>query len=92
MNCQIHLVQLSPTLGNLEANLEMHLEAAQKAAGEGADCVLFSELSLTGYFLKDQTAEVALRLDDGPLTLLAELSKRVSIGAGFVERGEDGQL
>lgn len=92
MNCQIHLAQLSPTLGNLEANLGMHLEEAQKAADGGADCVLFSELSLTGYFLKDQTAEVALRLDEGPLARLAELSKKVSIGAGFVERGEDGQL
>jgi len=92
MNCQIHLTQLDPTLGNLGVNLEMHLTAAQEAAAEGADCVLFSELSLTGYFLKDQTAEVALRLDAPPLRELAELSKEVSIGAGFIERGDDGQL
>ncbi len=92
MNCQIHLVQLDPTLGNLEANLEMHIKEACSAADKGAECVLFSELSLTGYFLKDQTAEVALRLNDGLLSRLAELSTSISIGAGFIERGEDGQL
>ena len=73
MNCQIHLVQLDPTLGNLEANLEMHLVEARSAAEKGADCVLFSELSLTGYFLKDQTAEVAMKLDDERLAELAVL-------------------
>ena len=92
MDCQIHLAQLEPTLGNLDANLAMHAEAATRAASEGADCVLFSELSLTGYFLKDQTSEVALRRDEGPLEQIAELSREVSIAAGFVERGEDGQL
>ena len=88
----MHLAQLEPTLGNLDVNLAMHAEAAKNAASQGADCVLFGELSLTGYFLKDQTAEVALRRDEGPLERLAELSKEVSVAAGFVERGEDGQL
>jgi NAD+ synthase (glutamine-hydrolysing) len=92
MNCQVHLVQLDPTLGNLEANLEMHLEEARSAVGKGADCVLFSELSLTGYFLKDQTAEVALRLNDELFARLSDLSNSISIGAGFIERGDDGQL
>ena len=92
MDCRIHLAQLEPTLGNLDANLAMHAEAAKNAAKAGADCVLFSELSLTGYFLKDQTSEVALRRGEGPLERLAEISKDVSIAAGFVERGEDGQL
>jgi len=92
MNCRLHLAQLEPTLGNLDANLAMHAEAIENAASQGVDCVLFGELSLTGYFLKDQTAGVALRRGEGPLERLAELSRSVSIGAGFVERGEDGQL
>ena len=92
MDCQLHLAQLEPTLGNLDANLAMHVEAAERAAAEGADLLLFSELSLTGYFLKDQTPEVALKRGDGPLARIAELSKDVSIAAGFVERAADGQL
>jgi len=92
MDCQLHLAQLEPTLGNLDANLAMHVEAAERAAAEGADLLLFSELSLTGYFLKDQTPEVALKRGEGPLARIAELSKDVSIAAGFVERAADGQL
>ena len=52
MDCRMHLAQLEPTLGNLDVNLAMHAEAAKNAASQGADCVLFGELSLTGYFLK----------------------------------------
>ena len=89
MDCQFHLAQLEPTLGNLDANLAMHADAAERSAAAGADCVLFSELSLTGYFLKDQTSEVALRRGEGPLERIAELSKEISIAAGFVERGEE---
>ena len=59
---------------------------------DGVQLLIFPELSLTGYFLKDQTSDVALRRGEGPLERLAELSKEVSIAAGFVERGEDGQL
>ena len=92
MDCQLHLAQLEPTLGNLDANLAMHVEAAERAVEEGADLLLFSELSLTGYFLKDQTPEVALKRGEGPLARIAELSKDVSIAAGFVERAADGQL
>ena len=92
MDCRMHLAQLEPTLGNLDANLAMHAQAAAAAVAAGVDCVLFGELSLTGYFLKDQTAEVALRRGEGPLARLAELSREVSVGAGFVERAEDGQL
>jgi len=92
MDCRMHLAQLEPTLGNLDANLAMHAGAALNAASQGVDCILFGELSLTGYFLKDQTSEVALRRGEGPLERLAELSKEVSIAAGFVERGDDGQL
>ncbi|MCH2102597.1 MAG: carbon-nitrogen hydrolase [Planctomycetes bacterium] len=92
MDCQLHLAQLEPTLGNLDANLAMHVETAERAVEEGVDLLLFSELSLTGYFLKDQTPEVALKRGEGPLARIAELSKDVSIAAGFVERAADGQL
>ncbi|MAF65052.1 MAG: carbon-nitrogen hydrolase [Planctomycetes bacterium] len=91
MDAKIHLAQLEPTLGNLDANLELHLDAVDGACGEGADIVLFPELSLSGYFLKDQTAEVALSLDAAPLARLRERSREVSIGVGFVERERDGR-
>jgi predicted amidohydrolase len=54
--------------------------------------IVFPELSLTGYFLKDQTAEVALSVDSRELARLAALSRDISIVVGFVERSADGRI
>ena len=92
MNCRVQMAQVEPTLGNLEANLAAHLAEIDAAVNAGADLVLFPELSLSGYFLKDQTAEVALTLDSPPLRKLAERSKEISIAVGFAERDRDGRI
>jgi predicted amidohydrolase len=92
MNCRVFLAQIEPTLGNLEANLATHLAEIDAAAKSRADLVVFPELSLTGYFLKDQTAEVALALDAPPIQRLTERSKGISIAFGFAERARDGRI
>jgi len=92
MSLRLHIAQLEPTLGNLEENLSRHLDALEAARREGSSLLLFPELSLTGYFLKDQTSEVALELDSPPLRALLEQSHDLTIGVGFIERGEDGRL
>lgn len=92
MDCRIHLAQVEPTLGNLEKNLRDHLTEIQAAVEARAQLVVFPELSLTGYFLKDQTAEVALALDAPPVRQLAERSKDISIAFGFAERAADGRI
>ena len=92
MDCLVTIAQIEPTLGNVAHNLELHRREIDAAIAARADVVVFPELSLTGYFLKDQTAEVALPLDSGPLEELAALSRRISIVVGFVERARDGRL
>ena len=92
MNCRVLLAQIEPTLGNLSANLEMHLAEIENARKRGIELVLFPELSLSGYFLRDQVSEVALPREHPILSELCERSRGVSIGAGFVERGSDGRL
>ena len=96
MDCRVALAQIDPTLGNLDANLERHLAEVDAAVAGGADVLLFPEMSLTGYFLKDQVTDVALELEDGTvpqlLARLVERSRELSIGVGFVERGRDGRL
>ncbi len=77
--------QIGPRLGNLEANREL-LEAQVRAAEEqGADLLVFPELSLTGYFLKDMVPEVAFARGDAAMREIAGLSKKVSLVVGFVE-------
>ena len=82
--------QVAPKLGDLEANLELHLRQIEYAAELGASIIVFPELSLTGYQLKDLTADVAQRVGDSELLdRIAQESRRISIVAGFVEEGDN---
>jgi len=92
MNCRVLLAQIEPTLGNLSANLELHFAEIENARKRKIDLVLFPELSLSGYFLRDQVAEAALPGEHPVLAELCQRSRGISIGAGFVERGSDGRL
>jgi predicted amidohydrolase len=47
------LAQINTRLGDVQANLEKHLALAKQARASGADLILFPELSLTGYALKE---------------------------------------
>jgi len=86
---RLALAQCAPALGDLKDNLELHLELTQQAITEDADMVVFPELSLTGYLLKDLVPEVAMTLDDARLAPLFELSKRIDIATGVVLKSED---
>jgi predicted amidohydrolase len=92
MDCRLTLAQTNPALGNVGKNLDEHVSAVEAALRAESSLVVFPELSLTGYFLKDQTAEVALALDSRELRTLCELSKRISIAVGFVEQASDGRI
>lgn len=76
-------------LGDVTANLELHLDLVEKAVAEKADLCLFPELSLTGYFLKDLVPDVALTLDDPRLQPLLEASRRVDLVVGMVVKSDD---
>ena len=81
---RIALAQLNPTVGDVEGNLARIRAARARAAGQGADLVVYAELVLSGYppedlvrrpaFLADIVAAVhALAgdtADDGPAMLI----------------------
>ncbi|PIE24759.1 MAG: hypothetical protein CSA62_02695 [Planctomycetota bacterium] len=69
------LAQISPRLGEVEANFAMHVEAMAEADERGARLVLFPELALTGYRLRDLTYELALGPEHPLVGRLAALSK-----------------
>ncbi|HEY4743914.1 MAG TPA: nitrilase-related carbon-nitrogen hydrolase [Desulfuromonadaceae bacterium] len=83
------LAQIKPKLGCVTDNLVLIEERIQQARQTGADLVVFPELALTGYFLKDLVPEVALRLDSPEIRRLTELSRGISISIGFVEVTDD---
>jgi len=70
----------------------MHRQWIARARGAGARIVVFPELSLTGYYLKDLAADVACAADDAVLAPIREASKDIDVSAGFVERSPDAKL
>src|SRR5262249_8579692 len=85
----IAVAQVNPRLGDVDANLTLYEQRLAAAGGMGADLVVFPELSLTGYFLKDMVSTVALRLDAPEVTRLKELSRGGALIAGLVEETPD---
>jgi predicted amidohydrolase len=61
MKCKLALAQINTVLGNVQANLEKHLELVDQALAQGADLLVFPELSMTGYLLQDMVPQVAMR-------------------------------
>jgi predicted amidohydrolase len=90
MICTIALAQVNPACGDLAYNIALHVEQVKRALDAAADLVVFPELSLSGYLLKDQTLDVMRAADCPEFAPLRELSRRIAICAGFVEAGTDG--
>ncbi|HLO24833.1 MAG TPA: nitrilase-related carbon-nitrogen hydrolase [Geobacteraceae bacterium] len=89
MDFTVALAQIKPKLGCVAENLGMIEAAVERGIQEGAGLVLFPELALTGYFLKDLVPDVALSLDSPEIGRLIELSRQISIAVGFVEVSAD---
>lgn len=87
MKLTIALAQMNTVLGNVQRNLEKHLAFVDQARANGADLLLFPELSLTGYVLQDLVPTVACRphKDDPCFRPLIEASHKIDIVVGFVE-------
>ncbi len=90
----IALAQLNPLVGDLEANVDAMRQSAQTARAQGADVIVFPELSLTGYPPEDlllmplfvQTAEHLLQ------TLAQETDDQLLWVIGALGQDEQGRL
>lgn len=89
MDFTVALAQIKPKLGCVANNCLMVRQAVERGIGEKANLIVFPELALTGYFLKDLVPDVALRLDTPEINALRELSRHISIAVGLVEASAD---
>jgi predicted amidohydrolase len=89
MNFTVALAQVKPKLGCLADNMALAEAAIEKGINAAADLVVFPELGLTGYFLKDLVPEIALPLDSPEIARLKVLSQHIAIAIGFVEVTSD---
>jgi predicted amidohydrolase len=88
---RIALAQTKAVIGNIEKNVSHHLEFIDKAIAEKADAIVFPELSLTGYTLRDLNLDVAIAPSNDPrLEEMRKRSKDITIICGGVERVKSG--
>ncbi len=87
MQLNLGLAQIATKLGDVQSNLEKHLDFIKQAKAQKADLVVFPELSLTGYVLQDLVATVAHHpVDDDPIFQpLLKASQNVDLVVGFVD-------
>ena len=85
----VALAQIDSRLGDRGHNLERHRNWVQQARDAGAQLLVFPELSLTGYFLKDLVPESAIQLDSPELRELAALSTELDVVVGAVIESPD---
>lgn len=87
MQLTLALAQINTVLGDVEANLEKHLALIKDARSQGADLVVFTELSLTGYTLQDLAYTISHRPMEGDPIFrpLLKASGELDVVVGFVD-------
>jgi predicted amidohydrolase len=83
----VTLAQIDCLLGDVKANLSRAKEIVAEAKDEGADLVVFPELSLAGYALKEFSTDVAIEARSEPIISLAEEAGEMGVVVGFCEEG-----
>ncbi len=97
---RVATVQFQHVPSDKAANLETVCRLTAEAAGKGAELVVFPEMCITGYWHLRNLPQADLEalaesVPEGECTqALLALAKEhdLSVGAGFIERGEDGRL
>jgi len=99
-NIRIASVQFEHIAGNKQLNLAKIENFVRRAAGEGAELIVFPEACITGYLFLRQLSRKELEslaepVFNGPSSqALMTLSKqhKMTIGAGLVEITDDGKM
>ncbi|MDH7563384.1 MAG: carbon-nitrogen hydrolase family protein [Candidatus Bathyarchaeota archaeon] len=90
---KIALAQIECKQTDKESNLEKISKATANAKKQGAKLVIFPELALTGYVVKDEIYELAERIPGPTTDSIAKLAKKTgtNIVFGMPELGEKAQ-
>lgn len=86
----VAIVQYAPTYARIAENFDRHAAIIKEAAKGGAELVVFPELSLTGYFLRDLTHRMMIPAGslEKELNSRCKTKKLPDVVLGFVEEGE----
>lgn len=90
-NFKIALAQYSPLVGHINQNAQQMFEQATKAQQQGAEIILFPELSLIGYPPEDLLLRPSLAKRQPEALNTLKQAKDIIIVAGFVYVDKEGQ-
>jgi len=79
---KVRAIQFSPALGNTAANLDTHIRHITQAIRDGRELIVFPELSLSGYHLKDIASDAVLARGGAEWREIERLSKKIAIILG----------
>jgi predicted amidohydrolase len=79
---KVRAIQCSAVLGNVARNLEFHAAQTAQAVRDGRELIVFPELSLSGYQLKDIAADAALRPGGKEWRELERMSRGIDLIVG----------
>lgn len=83
------LAQIKTKLGDVNANLDKHLEYVDRAAAQGVELLVFPELSLTGYAVQDLVPTLAHKPTSAdPIfgqLLTISASRKMDLIVGFID-------
>ena len=74
---KIRAIQFSPALGNIAKNLEFHVKKIEEAADDKKELIIFPELSISGYHLKDILYDFEFEYDKNAVNKLQELEQSI---------------
>jgi len=87
---RIGLAQLNPTVGDLDGNLKLLIDAYDRAEAAGADIVAYPELSITGYPPEDLVLKPGFVADNrAALDEFAAHTGECAAVVGFVDADRD---
>lgn len=89
---RIAIAQIETVLGDVGANIDKHIDFIARARREGADMLLFPELSLTGHSAGTMTLEVALTRNAPSIRRLSEAAGPMLTSFGLIEEGPAAQF
>jgi predicted amidohydrolase len=86
----VALAQINCKVGDKKYNIEKMIKNIKRAKKKGANLIVFPELSLTGYIVRDLAYELAEPIKGPSMRLLEDVAKKekVYIVFGMIEKSE----
>lgn len=89
---KVGAAQFASAIGDVDANVEIHIDWIARGREAGLDLLVLPEVSLTGHYGANDLLEVAMRRNDARLKHLARAAGDMAVVVGFVEEGPAAQF